>query len=585
MDIAEQISVLQAAHGHPAKLALAVVDLAYPSASNTERESLRNALEAAAIPHWCDVATLAALCQVTRPESEALLARLITLSVVEAFRARGDNSVNVHEASRLAIRKWISVEQPEKFRELSARAAARFADDPTPSGRIEWIYHLLSADPEGGATALQKLDREWSNQARPEDRYAFAAALQELEKGKLLTGRARLWALLSVAGTQASRGDRSVPAASAAEALELARELQDKRAEGDAQWLVGDVLMVEGKTAEAQKAYETNLKISRELAERNPDNAGWQRELANALFMAARVEDARGKRETAEQNRWEGVAILRRLVAQDPANSVWRLDLGRALVEIGDMLQASQRFGDAKDAFDETLRIRTQIWEKDPTNAFFQQDLALAHSRLGDFWLAQGEKTKAHDAYTKALGIVKLLVAQDVTHDEWQKVLAVSENRLGNVLMDQEKYPEAQNEFEKSLEISRNLVAKNPANLEWQRELGAGLIQLGYVLRAQEKQEEAQRIFEEALQVYRSLNRRDSERVEWQRELASTCVYAARGLTEKDRARALALYDEAIQIDQALIDAGTDPDATAHRDIIANERAQLEGLKPNGTAP
>ena len=65
MDFAEQLRVLQAAQGDPAKLALATVDLAYPALSDAERAALKESLEGAAIPHWCDEAILAALLGIT----------------------------------------------------------------------------------------------------------------------------------------------------------------------------------------------------------------------------------------------------------------------------------------------------------------------------------------------------------------------------------------------------------------------------------------------------------------------------------------------------------------------------------------
>ena len=105
MDFTEQLRVLQAAQGDPAKLALATVDLAYPALADAERTALKESLEAAAIPHWCDEAILAALLGITAEESAVRLARLRRLSVVEPFPARGSNAVNVHEAARLALRK------------------------------------------------------------------------------------------------------------------------------------------------------------------------------------------------------------------------------------------------------------------------------------------------------------------------------------------------------------------------------------------------------------------------------------------------------------------------------------------------
>lgn len=69
MEFLEQLSALQAAEGEPAKLALAAVDLAYPALPDGERSALREALAAAAIPHWCDAAILAALLGITAEES------------------------------------------------------------------------------------------------------------------------------------------------------------------------------------------------------------------------------------------------------------------------------------------------------------------------------------------------------------------------------------------------------------------------------------------------------------------------------------------------------------------------------------
>ena len=92
MDFTEQLRVLQAAQGDPAKLALATVDLAYPALADAERAALKQSLEAAAIPHWCDEAILAALLEISAEESAVRLARLRRLSVVEPFPARQQRS-------------------------------------------------------------------------------------------------------------------------------------------------------------------------------------------------------------------------------------------------------------------------------------------------------------------------------------------------------------------------------------------------------------------------------------------------------------------------------------------------------------
>ena len=140
MGFAEQLSVLEAAHGDPAKLALATVDLAYPSLPDAERFALKQSLEAAAIPHWYDETILTALLEIPKQESAVHFARLRGLRVAEPFPARGDNAMNVHEASRRALRKRMFADEEARFRTLSRRAAAHFAEHPASAGRVEWIY-------------------------------------------------------------------------------------------------------------------------------------------------------------------------------------------------------------------------------------------------------------------------------------------------------------------------------------------------------------------------------------------------------------------------------------------------------------
>src|SRR5262245_39132797 len=105
MDFTEQLHILNAAEGNPALLALATVDLAHNALPPGERMRIKDALIAAAVPHWCDRDFLAALLETTGEEGERLLGQLRALTIVEPFPARGEHAVNVHEAARLALRE------------------------------------------------------------------------------------------------------------------------------------------------------------------------------------------------------------------------------------------------------------------------------------------------------------------------------------------------------------------------------------------------------------------------------------------------------------------------------------------------
>lgn len=259
MDFSEQLRVLQAADGNAAKLALATVDIAYPVEPETERRMIKKSLKAAAIPHWCDEAILAALLHIPKAKSARRLARMCSLKVVEPFPARGNSAVNVHEKTRLALRKRMVAEEPDSFRILNARAATFFEHDITPAGRIERVYHLLCQDPELGADELGKLDRDWSSSMRSQDRYALAVVLKELDDTGMVQGRARAWFILVTALIHLRRGDAAKLADLAREALELARLASDARAEANAQALLEEVFEAQGQQTKAQGEDKQNL--------------------------------------------------------------------------------------------------------------------------------------------------------------------------------------------------------------------------------------------------------------------------------------------------------------------------------------
>jgi tetratricopeptide (TPR) repeat protein len=421
MNFADQLRVLQAAQGDPSKLALATVDLAYPLLSEAERAALRESLEAAAIPHWCDDAILSALLGFPPEESAAHLARLRALRVVESFPARGTRAVNVHEAARLAIRKGMATQVQDRFRKFSAQATSHFAPDLSPSGRIEWIFHLLCGDPERGATELEKLDREWGGSARPEDRSALAAALGELESDGLVQGRARVWTLLSMAWTRVSRAESAQLAPLAEEILRLAQTVGDLGAEADAQCLCGDVLEAQGKLAQARAAFGESLGISRLLVEQDPGNAGWQRELAATHSKVGDVLQAQGNLAEAQAAFGEDLRISRRLAEQDPDNAGWQRDLAVAHSKMGGVLEAQGNLAEAQAAFGEYLRISRRLAEQDPSKAGWQRDLAVACWWIANMNSKAGKHSEALPRYEEAARIFGHLAERAPGFAQWAR--------------------------------------------------------------------------------------------------------------------------------------------------------------------
>src|SRR5262249_42833109 len=156
------------------------------------------------------------------------------------------------------------------------------------------IYHLLGSDPERGAYELENLDRMWSRTAHPADRYALAAALSELEGTQLVHGRALVWAWIVCGWTRVDRGELAQLPNLAAKALDVAKSVGDRRAEGETYALLGDTLRVQGTLTEAKAAFQNFLEISLRLAEQEPTDDRRQVDLAAARVRVGDVLNEQG---------------------------------------------------------------------------------------------------------------------------------------------------------------------------------------------------------------------------------------------------------------------------------------------------
>ena len=433
MDSVEQLQLIRNAHGDPALLAFATVDLAFPDIPDDDRVALRLALEAAAVPHWCDAAILAELIDDSGSLSPGQWARLKTVPVVEPFPARGVDAGNVHEASRLAIRKRLAETQRTRFIEFSARSARVFEADTRSIGRIEWIYHLLVADPERGAVELEDLDRAWSGTARHEDLAALSVTLTELDTSQMLRGRPLVRARLVVAQRRADLAGAASLGDLANQLLQAAEAIDDARLTGDAYSLVGDVAQARGDLAAAERAFTQDLTISERLAVLDPANTGWQRELAVAYSSVGDVAQDRGDLAAAEQAFTQSLAISERLAALDPANTGWQRGLAVAYSSVGVVAQARGDLAAAEQAFTQDLAIFERLAALDPANTGWQRELAVAYSRVGDVAQDRGDLAAAEQAFTQYLAISERLTALDPANTGWLGDLAVAHSRVGDV--------------------------------------------------------------------------------------------------------------------------------------------------------
>ena len=99
----------------------------------------------------------------------------------------------------------------------------------------------------------------------------------------------------------------------------------------------------------------------------------------------------------------DGLAIAETLAASDASNSQWQRDLSVSHNKIGDVLVEQGDTAGALKAYRDSLAIRERLAASDASNSQWQRDLLVSHFRLAD----AGDDPVSH--YGKALAIAREL--------------------------------------------------------------------------------------------------------------------------------------------------------------------------------
>jgi len=463
MNFDEAIKQLQAAQGDPDQLALATIDIVLAG----REPGLRAALEAAAIPHWFDEAILAGL--IGAEEARRWLEPLTALSMVEAFPLR--QGWNVHEASRLALRRHLAATAPDRLRALSGLAADCFVGKE-PAQRIERLFHRLVAGPDAeAAEELRELYGDWENEGRHENLQALAGVLDETRRDAPLGKSSRAGVLKLLVLIRWDNLPLPVREDYALAALKLALGLDDGLACFEAHWTLGMVLLARSKRAEAAGQFLAMAGIAQARLAQDADNNDWLRRLSMSYNLNGDLRAAQGDHAGALEHYQAAHAIAERLVDLDPANVLWQRDLSFSHERIGDLLAKQGDRAGVPEHHQAAHAITERLVGLDSANAQWQRDLAVSHGRVGDLLAIQGDRAGALERYQIGLAIAERLADLDPANAQWQRDLAVYHNRIGELLAPQGDRAGALEHYQAGLAIAERLASLDQANTEWQRDL------------------------------------------------------------------------------------------------------------------
>jgi tetratricopeptide (TPR) repeat protein len=356
----------------------------------------------------------------------------------------------------------------------------------------------LEADIEAAAKAVL-LDAEGR---RGKAKHLLRQRLNGHGNGKLNGSEAAYWRQLGALSFIDSTQD-------ALRAYTRAAELAPDDAQ--AHMLLGFLYLRAGRLEAAEAAFRHQLTLNGDAAKGVRHRAG---------TMLGDVLAAKDEPEAALAAYEEARGDVEGLAEREPENAVWQRDLSLAHDRIADALSARGELGLALESCRKSLAIAEALAARDPGNAGWQRDLSVAHERLGEMQERQGDLDGALASLRAGLKIAEGLVRREPERREWQWDLSASLDRLGDALQAKGKVDEAMASYRRGLEIAQALAAVEPARTAWQRDLAVSYHKLGSLEALGGNDSEARELLEHGRAIVARLDRIAAHQAQWRADLA-----------------------------------------------------------------
>ncbi len=278
-------------------------------------------------------------------------------------------------------------------RRLTESAAAT---SPGPQ-RIEQISDALEAAEEdaetGDARMAEALDLLENNQTDKALLLFRAVAEEKSERiAKDSQDAAAAWRHV---GAIAGLADPAQARAAYAKAVEL------DPTNPESQFWHGWLQMDAGQIAAARTAFERVLSLANTGATNR--HIFWSRiGIVDVLVAQGNLADALVSYRAA-------MAIRERLAEDDPHNAGWQRDLSVSHNKIGDVLVAQRNLADALVSYRAAMTIVERLAEDDPHNAGWQRDLALSYGRVATIQVREAKRDDALLGFNKGRAIIATL--------------------------------------------------------------------------------------------------------------------------------------------------------------------------------
>ncbi|HVT26617.1 MAG TPA: serine/threonine-protein kinase [Lacipirellulaceae bacterium] len=379
-----------------------------------------------------------------------------------------------------------------------------------------------------------------------------------------------------------------------------------------------------GNKAEARRAHAKALRVWRDRAARDPDNADYARNLSLAENNMAMMLEQDARVSEAANLLTEARDVQLKLLAATPGSreletdlATTRGNLGLVLSQTGATAAAMQELrgaitlgerlakqsdaeegvlrslaasynnlaslcdvrqpSEAADAYHKAIQIQRELVQAYPINRIHQSDLARTYNNLGFLASRTKDWKKAEVCYGDAIALQEELVKASPLAGAYRRDLAISYNNIGMAQSRGGHITDAESSFRKAIQLQNTLLASQPRDRETLSNQGSVWNNLGMLLGRQQRFVEAEKAYRAAIANQKRALDGAPANDRYRALLSRHYINYARFLDSQSK------YDSAVQI--ALARKQLWPGKADRLYSVAQELAATYGLMHTATAP